>query len=947
MYLLDDTISYFTTSWDLDKRGGEIKCLPEAGAFYFSMKNTNGKYPLSMRRTLTVCRDGEFIFETALNLNREVSGFSICLSDENDIPFLTIGTEGSGMYLNSTYLDEYEKDTTKRIKLKFNLDTKCATILLDGKTAGSVTIESDTIKYITITAPKLIYHEARLYFMRIYSEYDLNENFAMYPCGSEPLDNWNTEGRVFVKKIESGLSVPYDHSVYMEKKSRLFCDIPKHNKTVVEFTTLAEDFSVNVGEINVKADSKGIYAEDVRVGDNSLAYWSAFRFEFDGDKVIFKLNGRERTKIKASVPQRLEFMAGGDMLLDNVIVLEKKPEPKDYVPEPKPVKRDDIHVGMMACSIWHEGSHFGWDKINPFPERVPYNGFYDEGEIEQADWEIKYMCEHGIEYEIFCWYAPRGWVKGPIQPRTPAIHNALFNAKYLSDLKFSFMWENGASQASIDGFYDNLVPFWIEYYFKHPQFLVVDNKPVIYVYTHWGLRDHFGSSAEVKKAFEFLDSECKKAGFDGVTVILSLPQRIKAAFEEIHDMGIKHVFSYTWSVDASIDQQRNVINRQYDYNIADIVPTVSMGYDTMPWLGNSNGYHIPTEKMSELMHWVTDEHLKRYSSDCIASKMIVLDNWNEYGEGHYFMPTPMTGFRYLDAVLDGLRLEHEHNDVLPDENQKKRICCMYNQNRVVYKTGYIAPKHSENIVAGWYFGKDSDIGLWTPNVGISNLRKEEDAVCGHTESDGSFEIDLKEPIAIDNAGNIRVTIYLENHTFDQFKVMYKTEENPEYCDVNCTVGYAYENFPRGWILPVSRSDGWRGRITGLKIIPNTTGGDFKLVSIEILENERYLPQLKVNDKRIRLNYADGDLIAISDDILKSLNMAMSVSDSGIVTLKSNSGQEIVLTSDSNKAVVNGKEKQLSKKCEVVDRFFMLPYVEVCDILGYNTMYEGGIFTTNY
>ncbi len=947
MYLLDDTISYFITSWDTDARGGEIKCLPEPGSFYFSMKNTNGRFPLSMCRTLTACTGGAFVFETALNLNREIGGFSISLLDEKKNPFLTISTEGSGMYLNGTYLAEYEKDCTKRIKLRFNLDSKRAKILLDGKLSGEVTFGADTVNYISVIAPKLAHHEAKLYFMRIYSEYDINENFAMYSCGSAPSDNWNTDGCVTVKKVEAGLSVPYDHCAHMERNSRLFCNVPVHNRTVVEFATLAEKFSVNAGTVEITADKDGVYADGARIGDNSLAYWSTFRLEFDGSDVTVKLNGRKRTKIAAPVPEMLEFVSGSEMLLDNIVVFEQKPEPKDYVPEPKPVKRDDIHVGMMACSIWHEGSHFGWDKINPFPERVPYNGFYDEGEIEQADWEIKYLCEHGIEYEIFCWYAPRGWTKGAIQPRTPAIHNALFNAKYLSDLKFSFMWENGASQASTEGFYENLVPFWIEYYFKHPQFLVVDNKPVIYVYTHWGLRDHFGSPAEVKRAFEYLDSECRKAGFDGVTVILSLPQRIKAAFEEIRDMGIKHVFSYTWSVDATLEQQKNVINRQFDYNLADIVPTVSMGYDTMPWLGNANGYHIQPEKMAELMHWVTGEHLKRYSDDCIASKMIVLDNWNEYGEGHYFMPTPMTEFRYLDAVLDGLDLEHEHSDVVPDANQKKRIGYLYNQNRIVYKTGYVAPKHSENVIAGWYFGKDSDLLQWTPNSGISGMHKTENAVCGHTESYGSFEIELKEPVPVDNAGNIRVTIQLENHTFDQFKVFYKTEENPEFCETNCVVGYAYENFARGWILPVSRSGGWNGKVTGIKIIPNTTGGDFRLVSLEILKNKRYLPQLLVNDKRVRLTYTDGKLVAVNDDVLKSLNMSMSVSDSGTVTLKADSGRDILLTPGSNNALVNGVEKKLSEKCAVTDRFFMFPYIEVCNLLGYNTIYEDGIFTTHY
>ncbi|MBO4950404.1 MAG: hypothetical protein J6E38_05225, partial [Clostridia bacterium] len=62
----------------------------------------------------------------------------------------------------------------------------------------------------------------------------------------------------------------------------------------------------------------------------------------------------------------------------------------DYVPAPVPVNDDEYYVGMSSCSLWREGSHYGWDFISPFDSHTPVLGYYDEGLPEVADWEIKF-----------------------------------------------------------------------------------------------------------------------------------------------------------------------------------------------------------------------------------------------------------------------------------------------------------------------------------------------------------------------------------------------------------------------------------------------------------------------------------------------------------------------------------------------------------------------------
>ena len=58
-------------------------------------------------------------------------------------------------------------------------------------------------------------------------------------------------------------------------------------------------------------------------------------------------------------------------------------------------------------------------------------------------------------------------------------------------------------------------------------------------------------------------------------------------------------------------------------------------------------------------------------------KMLLLDNWNEYGEGHFMMPTDMYGFGYLDAVRNVFVGKDSHTDSRPSENEKKHLGKLY------------------------------------------------------------------------------------------------------------------------------------------------------------------------------------------------------------------------------------------------------------------------------
>ena len=54
--------------------------------------------------------------------------------------------------------------------------------------------------------------------------------------------------------------------------------------------------------------------------------------------------------------------------------------------------------------------------------------------------------------------------------------------------------------------------------------------------------------------------------------------------------------------------------------------------------------------------------------DTIENRLVLLDNWNEFGEGHYIFPTRENGFGYLDAIREVFATNAPpHVDLVPQD----------------------------------------------------------------------------------------------------------------------------------------------------------------------------------------------------------------------------------------------------------------------------------------
>lgn len=344
-----------------------------------------------------------------------------------------------------------------------------------------------------------------------------------------------------------------------------------------------------------------------------------------------------------------------------------------YIPEPAPVSTSML-IGAHHCPLWEADKPEMWLNVLKHPERTPGLGLYAQENPEVADWETKWAVEHGISFFIYCWY--RTGQEGAVKTRFgSAIHDALFKSRFVNKMKFTLMWENQsrgqAGVADERDLFTNLLPYWLEHYFKHPSYLKVDNKPVLFIYRPEYLVDDLGGVTNVARAFARMRQACREAGFDGLHLLGEYRGTDPKHLTLMKSLGLDYTFAYCWYVPGSPTPERAMqaqmasIRKTHEWNILPEVVTVSQAWSG--WQDEGSIWKIAPPQFETLLR-----QAKAFTAtlprDQLGSRMLLLDNWNEWGEGHYIAPYREHGFGYLDAVRNVFSTAPEpHLDLLPED----------------------------------------------------------------------------------------------------------------------------------------------------------------------------------------------------------------------------------------------------------------------------------------
>lgn len=909
-YLVDENFTFLSnlvpgesqpSGWDIRAAGGALVSLY---ADTLKVSDTSPVLPVSMSRKFPSVEEGTVTMEFRFKPLAVIDGIKWQLLDGNTAG-LSIVTSGSNLVLQtsgggSVTLQAYTSNTEYGVKAIANLSTGKADVYINGvkkATAQNLANPVEALNRFQLTTGSASTGDFNFTPLKIYKGYEVNERLLSVANGNVPGD-WTATpsgGTIKVEQMSEQVNGTTRYYVMSPKP-----DIYSFRMDAASATGamgLAKSFGSLTGDaiaeykIFVPVKTNGLAAE-LKNGTNTvlklvtsngkLAYldtsgnpvalydykanlWYSIKVKLKlaSSKADIYINGKLKAEDIGIVSGNaavdgIRFSASaadkGTMWLDDILVYADSPLPSDYVPAPVKVTTGDQLVGVQSCPMWREGNHLGWDMINPFPDRTPLLGFYDEGNPETADWETKWQAEHGIGFQISCWFRPIGGENSPIKDPflSSALHDGYFNSQYSDQVDFAIMWENLNSKAAdSNDFRNNLVPYWIEYYFKDPRYLKIDNKPVFTIYNYDQFVKLSGSIAGAKADTDYLRNAVIAAGFDDLILLNVYNGTTAQDLVNRRAAGFDAVYAYSWgSFGGHPDYQKLKLTLESAPNELDVIAGLSMGRDDTAW-GLSSGYYASPSEFRSLAQWTKDTYIPSLSADNLGKKLVMLDNWNEFGEGHFLMPAGLARFGYVDAIRDVFAGSTSHTDIVPTQAQKDRIGVLYPAGRVVPNRTLTPPARSEDSVKSWEFDTAGDSEGWTALRPVDSLSVAGGSLTA-TFNNTDPGIVSGDHLGIKAEDAPYLKIRMKNNANDiEGRVFFTTELDGDWNETKAMGFYVnpQDDGYTDYYVEMWRNKSWTGNIRQIRIDPVSALGTVDIDYVRALANDSTDIKLYIDGKR--------------------------------------------------------------------------------------------------
>ncbi len=482
--------------------------------------------------------------------------------------------------------------------------------------------------------------------------------------------------------------------------------------------------------------------------------------------------------------------------------------PPRPIPPPKAAKAD-MTVGAFYFPGWAHADRWYCIKANPRVQR-PLLGYYREGDPEVADWHIKWATEHGIGFFAFDFYTHNG------SEMLEAALDGFLRSRFVGQMKFCLNWCNHAPAETMTAehlreFADLVIPK----YLTHPSYFTIDGKPLVIILSGYSFVKTLGVE-NARAAFADFEARCRKAGLPGVCLWSCEGEIVgEQALKDARAAGIQGfcLYNYPYAgtdmtgpgryMEATYEDltEQGVRLWQHWSRLLDgrFWPTVMPGWDRRPWLRDAD--LLRTGSTPSLFR----KALER-AKECVnADRVVMIEAWNEWGEGSVLEPSVEHGFAYLDAVREVFcPAAGRHRDLTPSD------------------LGRIPPVFDVTLprTTGWAF--DYSLEGWTGRA-IDHLRAEHGTLLGVTTSG---DPQLTAPVNyVDCARHPQITIRMKigrgegGATASTGQVFWSTVDRAMRADASASFPVHLDGQWHDYSVRLADQPTWAGMADGLRIDP--------------------------------------------------------------------------------------------------------------------------------
>ena len=977
--------------WDYDNR---FDLFNKSGSYPTSFTDATDEQFMSFSRKFDIQRDGLLHLEMTFYASSTDGAAYLAFRDEEENILVQI-TPKNGKWV---LVGKDEKATSVEIKsesagkyravMDVDLDNRTAHLVLNNTDCGTVSIQDGDIASLVLGSNKKGTSTVALYNARLSKNYVISEHFIADPDDKAPA-GWDITGawKLATMNSERGYDLTSLKSVSkaggVSTAKRAFIS-PVAGKLSMETMILLPEktdgasvsfTSGGTSVVTFETRDGKIYVGDNMVNDYTANVWQTLHVEADtaAGKADIYVNGKKKATVDITATYfdgvTVSFAPKTDavMWFDDVQVCPVI-EHDDYPAYPQVAESKDYNIGVNCCWLWrdqHSGE--GWDSVSSFAEFEPYIGYYDEGLRETADWELKWLAEHGVDFIHACWYCPSGAVKEPIKKMRHsyyALHDGYMMAKYSDLVDFCIMWENnGQDCTTFEQFRDFIWNYWMEYYFSDPRYARLDNKAVLTVWNMNAFQKAFGDMT-CADAVQFMNDELKKIGYDGIIILASTQgENPVNTYNNLNTLGYDATYGYHWGTKGySADHQINC-NRT-DLKNAQIagshhIPTVSIGFNDVG-RNHSRDPIITPEDHLKVCEDIKAQ-LAEMNTGTWRDNTLIVSTTNEYSEGTYFLPTESTGYAYLENIRKTFTddtTDHTALDVRATAEQKERVTRLYPNHRSVIRwhqneasdsldsdTGITADDLVPTLV---YDMSDSTAAAsWKIGHGFTGMQVKDGALCGES-AQTDFSIVPTKFEEMQASENPYLHIRMKSSVKASFEVFFATASSPSLDqakrkEIQITKTGEFVDY----VVNMSTNAQWSGLITSIRIDPLTKAGAFEISKIEFMNvrASNSVPSISVNGTDLTFTFRikeleDGDYEVVGQkDEDKGFYSLMRFyhewnRDAGVLTIKTPSEQTILFTVGSDKVTVDGKEQDLGYTFRLRDGLPVFHMKKLCELVGY-------------
>ena len=918
---------------------------------------------IAVSRQFEPQNDGRITLQTVIDLKNADNGARFYLSNTDEEKVFEVFSKDGYFYVSCERViktDVRVHDGYTYFKADFDLDTLKASLYIDGLFGCEFTLSPEYKDFGRITVstsegcPDLSMQMRRMYIRRNYA---VDENFycPVYPPDWEPCPEAKMI-REYNDAYESG-TLKLETSTIAKKKFRKL-----EGKMVFEsffyLPEMGDKYTIKLDEgisIVVK-DGK------ITVGDIEHEFlrhvWQNIRVVADTEKneaeiyICGKIKGKVAFTSKSAEYVSFELeknSENGYVLIDDIRVYNIFEYP-DYCPEPVVPKSKGMNVIMSVCSLWHEGTHHGYDYVAPYDECTPMLGYYDEGNIEACDWETKYMLEQGINAFEYCWYPPQYNPNIPIKTPRAFWHQyeGYFYGKYSHMLPFCIMWENagaGSANWTFEQFRSFIWDYWVEWCFKDPRYYRIDNKAVFHLYKSDLFIKTFGGVENAKRVLDFMREDIKNYGYDGIILVVNCTNAYnKTVAKDLSDMGFDGLCNYALGKPSYMPGYINIATKQFTDTFESIdtdmyvVPTIGTGWNIIGWEDVRSPLSTPAQYAESIGYGV---EISKRQEKC--PNLMYFSTWNEYGEGHWLAPAGLNGFGYSDAMRSVLCEETEIKHLTPSFSQKARFSHLHNDYRTPIRSWHYEEPDPTKLDTEVVFDANMSMDAWDFEDVELSMDEENKAIVMK-----AYDIDPKAIYKTDinvKAEDVDfVHIRMSTSCFDMIQFFFSTTERPDFWATGyMAVVPAAQDKIYDIYIPTKHVD-WKGVIKNIRIDTANTPSLAKLQKVEFLKIKpiSYDFGFVVDNVALTIPFQyksieDGEYYVAANPragIFSATNIHHDWDRfEGKLYLKTSTDTEFRFTVGSDIALVNGKEEKLAKPLALHDHMPILPLRFVFDKAG--------------